>query len=387
MSELQTLYWASTNFPSTPRPQGPARDVLFALSKYDSVFNELHHASSLPYSVFPVHYDEGSSALLLHLALLKELSKVLRIHAVANLAADQTAEALTDIQLAIHLAASIESEPFLISQLVRNAILQNSLQPVWEGLAKHQWSGEELEELQKALGSIRLLEDYGRSLRAERSLGNDLADKLRAGGLFEQDLLKLAGASDQFVTFLTKFAPRGWIYQNQLLLNRLYQERALPVIDVANYRVYVGLCKAAAATPELANPTVFNRVGQLLFPAVANIAPKFARGQTAIDLATLACALERYRIAQDQHPDNLESLVPRFIERIPSDMITGEPLKYRRTYDGQFVLYSVGWNEKDDQGEIALSKSKSFVDYDAGDCVWRPCGWAGTSEGIKLAGQ
>src|SRR5258708_2836128 len=48
LAELQTLYRANTNFPSTPRPQGPALDVLFALSKYDSVFNELRHASSRP---------------------------------------------------------------------------------------------------------------------------------------------------------------------------------------------------------------------------------------------------------------------------------------------------------------------------------------------------
>jgi hypothetical protein len=41
---------------------------------------------------------------------------------------------------------------------------------------------------------------------------------------------------------------------------------------------------------------------------------------------------------------------------LPKDAITGESYRYRRTDDGQFVLYSVGWNEKDDG--VALRSGK-----------------------------
>jgi len=44
---------------------------------------------------------------------------------------------------------------------------------------------------------------------------------------------------------------------------------------------------------------------------------------------------------------------------LPHDVVTGDSLKYRRTADGRFLLYSVGWNEKDDDG-----------DSDKGDWVW-----------------
>jgi len=392
LTELQTQYRASTNFPSTTQSQGPARDILTALSKYDSVFTELRRASTLPYSVFPVHYDEGDSALAVHLAVLKHLSDVLLIRAVAYLATEQTTGALADLELVFYLAESVKSEPLLISQLVRNRILETAMQPVWEGLAKHQWTAQQLDQLQSRLASIQLFEDYGKTMRGERAFGNQLAVRLRAGNfstpnLVGRDVHFSRTEPDHTLALIAKIAPRGWIYQNQLLLNKIYAEKTLPAIDAARHRVYVGLCKEAVESPELAQPGVFNRLARLFFPALANVAPKFAHGQTVTDLAMLACALERYRIAEDQYPEKLGSLVPRFIASIPADVINGEPLKYRRTYDGQFVLYSVGWNEKDDQGEIALSKSKSFVDYDAGDCVWRPCGWAGISEGIKLAGQ
>jgi hypothetical protein len=54
---------------------------------------------------------------------------------------------------------------------------------------------------------------------------------------------------------------------------------------------------------------------------------------------------------------------------LPKDALTGEPYKYRRADDGQFVLYSVGWNEKDDGGTVALSEDGS-VDVRNGDWVW-----------------
>jgi hypothetical protein len=40
------------------------------------------------------------------------------------------------------------------------------------------------------------------------------------------------------------------------------------------------------------------------------------------------------------------------MQKMPHDLITGAPLIYRRTPDGQFILYSVGWNEKDGGGRV-----------------------------------
>ena len=63
---------------------------------------------------------------------------------------------------------------------------------------------------------------------------------------------------------------------------------------------------------------------------------------------------------------------------MPHDVIGGQPLKYRRTADGQFVLYSIGWNETDDGGVVVNQKSRdrwdessSKVDISQGDWVWR----------------
>lgn len=68
---------------------------------------------------------------------------------------------------------------------------------------------------------------------------------------------------------------------------------------------------------------------------------------------------------------DLDALMRQFITRLPHDVINGQPLKYRRTDNGSFLLYSVGWNEKDDGGSVVLSKDGKKINWEEGDWVWR----------------
>ena len=107
-------------------------------------------------------------------------------------------------------------------------------------------------------------------------------------------------------------------------------------------------------------------------PSLGNATKKFAHGQASVNLARTAIALERYRLAHGNFPEALDALAPQFLEKVPHDVIGGQPLKYRRTNDGQFVLYSVGWNEADDGGVVVFKKGESAtVDISQGDWVWR----------------
>jgi hypothetical protein len=124
----------------------------------------------------------------------------------------------------------------------------------------------------------------------------------------------------------------------------------------------------------------FNVVERMLLPGLDNTVKKFACAQASVDLARVAIALERYRLAHGDFPESLDVLAPQFMDKIPHDIIGGQPsqgsgsasqpLHYHRTADGQFVLYSVGWNETDDGGVVGLTKSGA-VDMNKGDWVWR----------------
>ena len=107
-----------------------------------------------------------------------------------------------------------------------------------------------------------------------------------------------------------------------------------------------------------------------MHPAIASAVKKFAHVQTQLNLTRTACALERFRLAHGTYPESLAALAPQFIAAVPHDLINGQPLHYRRTDDGKFLLYSVAWNESDDGGQVAKTKTGS-VDWKNGDWVWK----------------
>ena len=93
--------------------------------------------------------------------------------------------------------------------------------------------------------------------------------------------------------------------------------------------------------------------------------------QELVDLARVACALERHRLALGEFPETLDALSPRFIGTIPHDIIGGQPLHYRRADNGSYVLYSVGWNGKDDGGAFEKEAEDRELDLGNGDWVWQ----------------
>jgi hypothetical protein len=160
---------SANEFPIASQLQSPAQDVLFALSKFDPVIEKLRQDSAKPYSRFPLQYDGMPAAILLpHLAAEKRYAQVLQLRAIAELQNDESEKALDDIKLMLRLTDASRTEPFLICHLVRIAILQIALQPIYEGLAEHKWSDAQLVELDKGLSELDFLSDYKLSVRGER---------------------------------------------------------------------------------------------------------------------------------------------------------------------------------------------------------------------------
>ena len=125
-SYYRTLAATTNEFPVAPQPQTPAQDVLLALSKYDPAIEELRQASQRPDSRFPLDYDDENSAeiLLPHLADLKRCSMALQLRAIAELQNGQSEKALDDVKLMLRLTDAVRTEPFIISHLVRIALLK-----------------------------------------------------------------------------------------------------------------------------------------------------------------------------------------------------------------------------------------------------------------------
>jgi hypothetical protein len=351
-------------------------NILEVLHKLDPELDEIAAASRRPYARFSVRYEDGFMMLLPHLTALRQLARLYVLRACAELEQGQTDRAAADVATILRLADSIRDDPLLISQLVRIAIVQIGVQPIWEGLHRHQWSDSQLAVFQNELQRMDFVSGGLRSLRSERACFNDALEAGIAGPRGLSMLWKAVDPNSSAAPFPLSLMLRGWLYQNLLSANRYYQEYLFPAVDAAVRRISPR--KLASAEQWLQERKAhyvaypYNIFTLMFVPALSKACMQFARAQTTVDEAIIACALERYRLAHGQFPDSLDALVPPFINKLPNDVISGQPLKYRRTGDGGFVLYSVGWNETDDGGEVALTKSKPpQQDRMRGDWVWQ----------------
>jgi hypothetical protein len=350
--------------------------VLLALNRFDSTIEELRQASELPALRFPLEYDkeDPTQILLPHLAIMKSSVQMLRLRTIAELQNGQSKLALADMKLSLRLTEAIRTEPFLISHLVRIAMLQLMLQPVYEGLAEHRWSEEQLVTLDAELVKLDFLADYKLSLRGEFT-HHDVAIEYWHR---HPEQLVYSGDNDNghVMPFPSRIVwqliPDGWFYQNRLRCARMVVEFYIPLADVNRETFSPALARRgdAVLSAETRAFSPFNVVERMLLPSLGNAAKKFAYAQSSVDLARTAMALERYRLAHGEFPESLDALAPQFIATLPHDLINGQPLHYRRTDDGKFLLYSVGWDEKDDGGKIFLTKSGS-IDREKGDWVWQ----------------
>jgi len=360
---------SANGFPIAPQPQTPAADVLLALSKYDPAIEELRQAAQLPYANIPLNYEDGfgsASTLLPILAALKLCSSLLEFRAVAELANGQSDKAFADVMLLFRLNDSIRSQPFLITHLVRIAMLSITLQPIWEGLVRHAWTDDQLAQISAELGKLDFLADYQFTVRGERGFAIQKFENERITR--KSETLDDAGQTN--VVDYT-FMPSAYFYQNELNFARLSQQLALPLVDIQTRVVSPKAILHANKMDQaqLKHYSPYKIQALMAFQVAGASAKRFAFAQAGVDLARVACALERYRLAHGGYPETLDALAPQFIESIPHDVINGQPLHYHRTDDGNFLLYSVGWNETDDGGKIAFTKYGS-VDRDKGDWVW-----------------
>ena len=340
-------------------PVQAASIILDKMKASEPTLAELYAAAARRSCRFNLDYEQWNkpdkyAAALEHFTLSKWLFRFLALHAEAEMVVGRTDQALKDLTVMFRVDDGLKDEPLIISQLVRLADMSILLQPVGEGLAEQRWSEEQLRVLQERLQRSDLLGATVRAFYGERDLCyNPAFDR---GYLF----------------------PRGWNRLEELDVDRAFQDCVLARIDLATREINPNVNQAIdrafqKSHPETGFRTVLHHkfMARQMMAGFSRISQKVAAAQSEVDRAVVACALERYRLAQGQFPDDLQALVPRFIAGLPHDIINGQPLKYRRTADGRFILYSVGWNEKDDSGVVAATKDKPpRQDILQGDWVW-----------------
>ncbi|MCC6232730.1 MAG: hypothetical protein IT580_08805 [Verrucomicrobiales bacterium] len=369
----QAYYRWLPDWPKPSTPGSPGRDVLLGLSKSDADVEELHRAAKeRPLSRFPIAYERGPAALLPHLASLKRSVTHLKLRAVAHLAEQQPDAALADTQLALRLSDLLADEPILISLLVRVAMDRITLQAIWEGCREGGWNEAQLRSLQESLATRSHVAAFARALRGEGALARvtyDLVIRNPKEALdYGQDAQ--AGELSGFALFV-RWAPRGWIRLNEVShLRYLDAFTAQISADTPFTQSPAEEGAQDALLQKYASGRTIDRVVARMYAPVVSTR-KLHEAEAWNRLALVGLALERHRLAEGRYPEHLDALSPKYLATVPRDPMDGQPLRYRRSGEKGFTLYSLGLDLRDDQGARVKTGTSTVGGAPSGDLVWR----------------
>jgi hypothetical protein len=356
-------------------PQNPddrretAVELLQALEQFQPVLDELQTASARPQSRFNLNYAEEYpwGVAQPHLPVLERVSRVLAWRGCSELALQKDPLAAEDVALILDLASTLRAEPFQSSFFTRNAMLDNARQIIWEGLADHQWSKSQLSDLQARLQRTTL-RDIQTQLQLNRVNGNGVFELVHKQPEIVKGWRFGPSLADKARGFLLRNMPAGWMYLEQAEYQSLFDERVVPTFDLETGLVHPQhLANATHSTFPLWRHRL---LADLVLYSARYLCSRAALAQTGLDQAVIACALENHRLAKGQFPATLDELGSQGMLSPPLDVITGEPMKFHRTTDGRFILYSVGWNQKDDGGKTVSDPRTKAPDPEQGDWVW-----------------
>ena len=344
--------------------KGKHRDfVVWESAFYESDLAKLADDLKRPHCRFNIRYEDGFAAVLPHLSTMKKAATLFALSSAQRLSKGDTTGAWQDTLNGIRLGEQLRTEPFLISQLVRIAILEINFQTYWEGQVNHQWSAEQLTAFQETFQSIDLLAGMESAIRAERNMINHWFTSVAQGGTQAQGFDELNSSLDYFPAF--------FFYGNQYQINRILTEIILPGIDVSNHRLNVHqFKKMEEEILDLKSSFLPFRhaIALMMLPGLDKYALKVSQTQAALDQSAIVAALERYRLAKGSYPKKLAALRPKFIAKIPGDLFHEQGLVYRINEDNSFTLYSTGYNGTDDSGEFFIRGES--IDFAKGDWPW-----------------
>jgi hypothetical protein len=278
---------------------------------------------------------------MLNFVAARQLAHVLSSRARVHLALGDSSASFEDLETLGVLMKSLALEPGnLVSTMIHIAVAGLYLETVEDGLREKLWADAELQRLVRSLRAMNLLEVAERGIRSERAAILRTLDALalrRRDPLYSRslDLLTFEGWTKERV--IIQFSPSSWVRRNQAQYAELIQGY-LDGIDSTRRRIHLRQIDSATAGVNTATRSPKNALLTYVTPNFSKAAATIARNQARADQLALACALERYRIRHGSYPQDIRQLVPEFIEGIPHELQTGDPLGYNRLESGYELI-------------------------------------------------
>jgi len=315
----------------------------------------LHAGAAIANCRYPGDLSAGYETSIHDLSSLKKGARLLNVEAIWH-AGSRPGRSVRSVISSFGLAQSLESEPVLVSQLVRIACQALTVSTLERLVNRADLTDAQLDELSRAVVRAQAPMAMSRAFVGERCMGLAMlkmppaqiartfslssssrespADaRLRSLAIY---LHRFAGLTDRSAIMYLDMMEE-YIEAIQLPVGQ--RHRAIEAIE-ARYGLEAG-------------------GGYLLthvIPAIGRVALINLRGVAGLQTAQVALAIQRYRLASGRLPDTVGDLVPFYLDAAPKDPFDGNDLRYKELEPG-FVVYSIGEDLSDDGGKEKPAKT------------------------------
>lgn len=382
------------------------------LAAQADILDRIHQALQRPGFDLGVDYRGSFDQDLSSLVRIKDAGRLLGFAAIAELRAGHQTKAHQRLVDLLRLGDLMASERWIITQLVRRAILITAWDVQVAMIAEGGASESQLAEQQAAWRRLAPMHDLILALEMERAMGSRSMRRLVTNPKARAEafagingLHQLTHGDDDEDEVANGFLKRLVTPMQQALWRYVWHEadelrnlrHFTAAITDARTAAVNGLHAVSSAHAHTKNPT-----SEILFPGSSSASwwerfrfpfsstdgsvegshRPILNFETQIELGITALAVHRYRLSHGDWPQSLRDLSAQDLPSEPRDPVGGGTLTYRRDPNRGFVLYSKGENGKDDGGDASVPQdSRGFVKLsDGNDSVWPRSATAEESE-------
>jgi hypothetical protein len=280
---------------------------------------------------------------------------------------DDPDSALRSLRCLIRAGAAIDNEPHALAQLIRMAIQNRACETLAVVLAQTQPSDASLQRAEEELRREQAHPLLLWMMRGER-IGQHLMFTRASQGRLSWSILM--GRPETHPPASPQEAAARDAYRR-----RLVRATHPGILGFSSRAVEIARLPIPAQQPLLQELKETIRwlphEQQKLYWDPTLLSRGWLANRALFSCSLAAVAVERYRLRHRRWPDGIADLGPDLLPAIPRDPIDGRPLRYRRLDDG-VVIYSVGFDGRDDGGTLAPAPAAGSEGTDVGFRLWDP---------------
>lgn len=305
----------------------PAADAALLdelLERHRLAFELLAEAARRPESNWYIPYHKGVTADIPPLLEFLQLSRLNLARTVRALDRGDTQAAVAAVEQGFAMTESFSGEPVLIVQLIRVAADRLNAGALRALLSRAELDADTLDRLQPLVARMAAADPIRIGMLGEMKAFYHQLDRIEDESFGPDD------------PWILRFGALAWLMR--------------PVIR-ADLRFYLHHMETALKHQELPaharqelvtdKPRFYHLISRTALPNLENAILRGDLFAARAELARTALALERQRAERGSYPERLGQLVPVYLESVPVDPLSGEPLIYAAT-PGGYRLASAG---------------------------------------------